>query len=423
MLTRWKKSVVFLFFVLSVILIVAGLAFRESPDEAFRRGLAAARSENWEEVADCSRILKKHVGFATHAHLLDGFNLKSRGRLKLALAEFSRANTNPETNEESYHQGGVVCYQLRQYGDCIKLLRQVLKWNPERLEAHQILAAAYYDIGAAGMAIGSLENVIRLNDQDFRPLYLKATILLESERFGDAALAFEKAAALAPEGADAADEICSEWGNCLIRLRRFDDALAAMHSARPWPDIQARRAQACYSLRRFDEALLFAEEALKASPNHLEAAIVAAQLYERSGELDRGIRLLEECEKRYPGNLLLHQRLADLLSVAGRVEDAQFHRSRVADIAELRGLLANAHEEVAIDAGNAMLRLKLAQLAEKLEEVDLARGWYQAAMGLSPDDREIQQQWHQFQTKYPQPIVTTDRPALPDAAGKLPAEF
>ncbi len=354
---------------------------------------------------------------------LDGFHLKSRGQLKLALVEFSRANVHPETKEESYHQGGVVCYQLRQYGDCIRLLLQVLKWNPEQLEAHQILAAAYYDIGAAGMAIASLENVIRLNGVDFRPHYLKATILLESERFGDAALAFAKAAERAPEGADVADEICSEWGNCLIRLRRFEDALAAMHSARPWPDIQARRAQACYSLRRFDEALLFAEEALKASPNHLEASIVAAQLYEKSGGLDRGIRLLEECEKRYPGNLLLHQRLADLLSVAGRMEDAQLHRSRVAEIAELRGLLATAHEEVAIDTGNAMLRLKLAQLAEKLEEVDLARGWYQAAMGLSPDDREIQQQWHLFQTKYPQPIVTTDRPALPDAEGKMSVEF
>ena len=375
-----------------------------APDDqhVFQQGLNAVESSDWNVVADCSRRLSRDSRYNAHASLLKGFELHALGRPKEALLVFSKANAHPDTREEAYHQAGVVCYEMKQYNDCIRLFRQVLQWNPVRLESHRLLAATYYDIGAMEQAIHSLNDVIRLSPDDFRPHYMQATILQDFERFADSAIAFEQAARLAPKGTAVEDEILAGWGDCLVRLRRFQEALNAMETARPWPDILARRAQACFSLRRFEEAKKLAEQALSEAPLHPEAVIAAAQVYELTGETDRSLNLLQASLRKHPDDLRLHHRLADVLGSAGRAEDARVHRNRAGEIAELRAAFSEAHQDAIRDVTNAELRLQLGVLAEKLGETDIARNWYQAALGMSPGDFNIQQQVQQFHARYPQ---------------------
>lgn len=374
--------------------------FTPTNQQLFEQGLTAVQSGDWEVVNDCAERLKSKSDFTAHGSLLKGFELQARGRFREALFVFSEANSHPDTREDAYHQAGHVCYQLKQYRDCIGLFSQVLQWNPDRLETHRLLAATYYDIGAMEEAINSLNHVIRLSPQDFRPHYMQATILQDFERFGDSATAFEQAARLVTPNTTVADEILAGWGDCLVRLRRFQEALDAMTAARPWPDILARRAQAHFSLRKFDEARKLAEQALLEAPNHPEAVIVAAQLYEQSSEFERGITLLEEALKQYPMDLRLHNRMADIQGSAGRTEEALIHRNRAGEIAELRAAFSEAHQAAIRDVSNAELRLRLAEIAEKLGETDIAGNWYQAALGMSPGNTQIRQQWQRFQSTY-----------------------
>jgi tetratricopeptide (TPR) repeat protein len=389
------------------ILVVPGLAIiaywwlKPTSEQLYRRGLMAVKTADWSTVADCANRLQRSTQFESHANLLKGFELQSRGRSKEALLAFSKANVHTETREEAYHQAGAVCYQNKQYHECLPLFRQVLQWNPERLDTHQLLAAAYYDIGAMEQAINSLNEVIRISPQDYRPHYMQATILQDFERFGDAALAYEKAARLAPSGTTVADEILAGWGDCLVRLRRYQEALDAMQAGRSWPDILARRAQANFSLRRYNEAIALAEQTLVDSPLHPEAVIVAAQVYERTGELDRSISLLQQTVEKHPYDLRLHHRLADVLGSAGRPDEALNHRNRAGELAKLRAEFAEAHQAAIRETSNAELRLQLGTLAEKLGETEIARNWYQAALGMSPGNKQIQQQWQQFQSQHP----------------------
>lgn len=407
-------------------LVVAGLALliiviwwlTPTHQQVFQRGLIAVESGDWDVVADCSKRLAGNSHYRAHASLLKGFELHSRGRPEEALLVFREANTHPDTREESYHQAGVVCYELKQYSDCIRLFRQVLQWKPERLETHRLLAATYYDIGAMEQAIHSLNDVIRLSPTDFRPHYMQATILQDFERFADSAIAFEQAARLVPKGTTVADEILAGWGDCLVRLRRYQEALNAMETARSWPDILARRAQACFSLRRFEAAKKLAEQVLVEVPLHPEAVIVAAQVYEQAGEFERSINLLQETLRKHPHDLRLDHRLADVLGSAGRAADALFHRNRAGEIAKLRAAFSEAHQAAIRDVTNAELRLQLGELAEKLGETDIARNWYQAALGMSPGNLQIQQQWQQFQARYP-PAYRSE----PAAPGPQLSEF
>ncbi|MFO0999768.1 MAG: tetratricopeptide repeat protein [Planctomycetaceae bacterium] len=380
------------------------------PNVVYLKGLRAVELGQWAAVLENSDELDRFPDFASHRALLRAFELKSKGQLVNALVEFSKAQSHPATREESYFQGGSICYQLKQYGDCIRLFRQVLVWNPEHLEAHKLLAASYYDIGAMGMAVDSLTNVSRLKPEDFRPHYMQGTIYFEAERFADAHEAFEIAASLAPLNSTVADEVRAKWGECLIRLRRYEDALHAMEPARPWPAILTHRAQACFSLRQFAEAKGFAEEALTRNPLNPEAAIVVAQIHEREGHPESGVSLLQKCLAVHPMNLTLHQKLGELLAGIGRINESLAHRTRAGEIADLRQQFSLAHQNAATDASNPDLRLKLADLAEKLGETELAHGWYLAAIGMSPNDEQIQEQWKQFQARNPQTASQTIPP-------------
>lgn len=380
------------------------------PNAIFLDGRRAVELGQWAAVLETSDELGHFPDYASHEALLRAFELKSRDRIADALVEFSKAQAHPATREESYFQGGSICYQLRQYIDCIRLFRQVLIWNPEHLEAHQLLAAAYYDIGAMGMAVDSLAHVIRLRPEDFRPHYMQGTIYLEAERFAEAQEALEIAARLAPPDSDVADEIRAEWGKCLIRLRRYEDALHAMEPARPWLDILTHRAQACFSLRQFAEAKQFAQDALSLDPLHSEAAIITAQTLEREGDSESGISLLRKCVTKHPMDLTLHQKLGELLAGTGRVDESLLHRTRAGEIADLRQQFSLAHQNAATDASNPDLRLKLADLAEKLGETELAHGWYLAAIGMSPNDEQIQERWQQFQARNPQAAALSTPP-------------
>jgi tetratricopeptide (TPR) repeat protein len=395
------------------------------PDAIYLEGRKAIELGHWAEVIEKTESLKEFPEYDSQRALLTAFEFKSRGNLETALVEFSKAHAHPATREESYFQGGSICYQLKQYGDCIRLFRQVLTWNPEHLEAHQLLAAAYYDIGSMGMAVESLRNVIRLRPDDFRPHYMLGTIYLEAERFGDAQAALAMAVDLAPVRSNVVDEIRAELGNCLIRLRRFEEALSAMEPAQPWPDILTHRAQACYSLRQFDNARRFAQEALSLEPLNPESTIIIAQIYERDGDPEAGISLLRKCLAAHPMKLTLHQKLGELLASAGHVEESLMSRKRAGEIAELRNQFSIAHQNAATDTANPELRLKLAELAEKLGETELARGWYIAALGISPNDEQAQDRWKKFQALNPPPVSQDSprdnaiRSSMPKAAAPL----
>jgi tetratricopeptide (TPR) repeat protein len=123
--------------------------------------------------------------------------------------------------------------------------------------------------------------------------------------------------------------------------------------------------------------------------------------------------------------LTLHQKLGELLASAGHVEESLMSRKRAGEIAELRNQFSIAHQNAATDTANPELRLKLAELAEKLGETELARGWYIAALGISPNDEQAQDRWKKFQALNPPPVSQDSprdnaiRSSMPKAAAPL----
>ena len=394
----------YLRWVLPAVVLVLSFAFWLSGadlSERFRTGMQAARQRDWKTARACADALRDVEEYHAHYCLIKGFELRARGKTKEALVSFSDAHTHPDTREIAVHEGASILYSVGEYSQVILMCEQVLQWNPKRTDTLRLLAAAYYDIGAMIQAINTLKVVIEQVPDDHRPHYMQASILHDFERFGDAVLAYEQAAARISKPSPARDEILAGWGACLVRLRRHEEALEVLKPASDWADVQTQRAVALLELRKPGEALTAAESALRQQPLHHEAATVAARCYELSGDAEKGIALLQAAVDVHPFELELHLRLADMLSANGQPELGLEHRKKAAQISEYRRDFSHKQQDLVHNDNDASLRFEIGQLAEKLGKIEIARGWLRAAVGMSTVTDEIQTYWLQFQQRYP----------------------
>ena len=218
-------------------------------------------------------------------------------------------------------------------------------WQPDHVDALRLLAASWYDIGAMEKAIQTLREVSRLAPADYRPVYMQASILQDFERWEDASLAFAEAAAKAPAGSPVSTEIHAAWGDCLTQLRRWEQALSVLEKAGDWPAVLALKAQAMYSLRRFDEAARLAELALAKDPTQPDAVLIAAATLERQNHAAEGLQILSNCLQKHPYDLRLHHRTADLLAALERPTEAEHYRRQAGEIAALRTRFSTAQQD------------------------------------------------------------------------------
>jgi tetratricopeptide (TPR) repeat protein len=383
---------------------IAGSVFWPRPidlAERFQTGLEAVQRGDWKTVRLCTHRLLQDNEHQAHAALLQAYEQRALGQSEEAFLTFSKATSDPDTRELAYHEAAALLYEAGQFSQTILMCRQVLEWNSARTDSQRLLAAAYYDIGAMVSAISTLKVVAGQQPDDHRPHYMEASILHDFERFEDAALAYEEAAKRVPQDSPAIDEILVGWGECLVRLRRHAEALDAMEPASRGPEVDAQRAVALFALRQTDAAQEAAESALTRRPHLPEAVAVAAQCYEHKGDVDRGIDLLRDAAELHPHELELHLRLADMLGANGQVAAALEHRSMAATISEYRRDFSHKQQALVHNDDDANLRFEIAQLAEQLGKIEIARSWLRAAVGMASATDEIRSYRQNFQERHP----------------------
>lgn len=385
--------------VATLVVVVAGIYYlipRTSPEEVYASGVQAAKAFDWDEVRTAIDQLGDHPDFVAHLAILQGFIEASHGKNDRALRKFSEAQSHPDTREESYLQAGAICYRLKEFREAVQLLMQVTEWNPDRLQAHRLLAASFYDIGAMDQALDQITHVIRLAPDDYRPHFMKASILQDYEQFQVAAAVFEQAAQLCDPGSKSDIAIRSGWSECLLRLGRYREALATVEGLPSIPTIDIRKAEAYYFLRQYKKSQQLVDPLLASHPNDVGLVTVAVRLFEHSGEYDRGIDLVTAALKQDPYNIRLQSSAADIFGACGMLENAREYRELAASTGELQHRFSQLHQKAVKEVNNAALRLELAQVAEQLGKLLIARTWFEAALGMAPEDQHIQSEWARF---------------------------
>lgn len=387
---------------------------RADPQQRFEQAVEAAHSEDWPTVTKITRELTTRPEFESHTALLLGLRLAADGQFESALRSFKRATDNPETALPALVGAGRTLYLLQRYRESIAVLKKAVALDAEHDEAHRFLASAYYDIGAMDDALKVLDAIIRFGPDDFRAYRLQAMILQDFEHYDEALIQWNAAidrAKLSPKFLTYSQ---LRKGECLIRLRRYDEAcetLAAIHldpvvsaaDGLPVSDFAAQvfaaRAEACLAIRQFDESSRFAAESLSLSPGNVAATLTAVRLAEEQQRNQEAIQLLKAAIERHPHEAQLFARMADILASTGQTEQATSARSRSAELMALQTHFTDLHQQAIARPDDFAVRLRLAETAESLGRAGIAEMWYKAASGLAPQDAAVQQSLQQFRQR------------------------
>ena len=356
------------------------------PEKCFERGLIAYREGDIDTVAREAARLDGNEEYAAHASLLTGMVRLNQGSVMAAIEDFEAATEHPDTKVEAYIQIGTAYYETKRYRRALETFHLAEELDQERVDIKRWLSATYYDLGIMTRSLDYLDLVIEKVPDDPKPHRLKAVIFRDYERWTEAVAEYEKTIELM--NLDLPDpEIRLQYAECLVSLKKYEEALKALEGVTSVSDVLAVRGLCRFALGDFELATSLTNEALEMSPGNGLATIVKARLLAEDGRMDQAIALLNQAAKADPFDYEVHQYLSEVYRKKGEIEEADRELEEMQRILGLRKEFAKLHEAALADLEDAELRNKLAMNAINLGRLDLARTWYEAALGLDPANK------------------------------------
>jgi len=348
-------------------LVVTGLA------AASRGDLATART-----TVDDLRA----AGAANAARVVQGAILVTKGHALPALQSLAAAGP-AWLDAPRRLVAATAAQRLGRHADVEALLVPLVTAAPDAVDAHRLLAASFYDVGAVAAAVHHLRETGRLAPDDPRPHRLLGLMHSDYELFGEAIPCYEESLRRDPDQPDR-QEILVELATCLVRQLRHDDALGVLETAAPTPTIDLVRAECLLALGRRAEARGLVAAVLAAEPEHRAALALEGTIRLEDGDAAGAIEPLERAVAVDPHDYVATLTLARALGQVGRDDEAATMRGRADEIRDLRQRFADLHREAWEKPRDAEVRLRLADTAGRLGRPDLERVWRDAAAAVGP---------------------------------------
>jgi tetratricopeptide (TPR) repeat protein len=351
------------------------------PEYLLRQGQAALRRGD-SEAADRLAARLEASGHADHAHLLLGEVYLRLDRPARAVHEFNQIRDQGALRREAVAHSGQCQLQLHNAAEAVRCFEFVLSEQPDHLECHRGLAVVYYDQGAMDPALEHLQAVARLDPGDARPHRLMGLIYKDLGRPAEAASAYEEALKR-PLADEPLRQVREELTEALVRQGEGGRALEvlagcdARHAEEP--KMLALKAESLLIQARASEAKGLLDRALRTHPGSLELQKARAQLHLQAGEGQEAAALLERILARQRHDVACRYQLIQAYRMLGRTEDAATQRERLDESQALFHELSKLSDGAEAKPWDAALRLRLADVCEKLDKADLAAMWRRAA--------------------------------------------
>ncbi len=222
------------------------------------------------------------------------------------------------------------------------VLKQVLRREPQNIDANVLMAAVQIDRGSLKDAEFYLETALQLSPDNPEAHYQRGRLAMKQNHPADAVRYFELAVkAVEKKGGDREDEYRFALAKALASTKRSDDVKRAISQlttvidgyreasrrGRPAgrPEVFMLRGQLYFKRGRFREALKDFEEALARDPSQLEALTAYATTLYRLNRLSEAENYFREVLKKAPNNSTAHYYLAQIALHRGDKRRAEEH--------------------------------------------------------------------------------------------------
>jgi protein O-mannosyl-transferase len=285
------------------------------------------------------------VYFFRYSFVGDHFQyLASMGPLALAAAGLTRAwrrQAAPVAGLVLLALGAIAAREAREYANNEALWRATLARNPDAVMAWLNLADTLAKQGRHAESIATFHRALQLapNDADAHNDLGCEYVLIH--RPADALRHLERAVALQPKRPEPHNNL----GNALAGVGRADDAIAeyrrALELDPKYGEAENNLGAELAELGRLKEAVAHFEAAMRLNPNHAEAQNNLGDALRKLGQLEPAIAHHREALRLQPDFAPAHASLGQALALSGRMDEALTHLRRAV---ELKPDFAPAHD-------------------------------------------------------------------------------
>lgn len=355
----------------------------------FQEALDGLDRGDYAVVRRCVREFEAAQPSSPYASFLRGAMLVENGYSYPALDELGKARQEKSLETASLTLMGEAWYRLGRHVEAQAALQEVLKREPDSVEAHRWLAATYYDLGVIGKATQHLYRTAELDPDDPRPHRLLG---LMHKDFGqcEAAIPLYEESLRRGEIREDADDIRQELASCQVETRRYSDALKTLATCPERPEFDVLRAQCHHAQGHPDRAKETLARALEIQSDNLDGLLLRGTMLLEEGKARAAIEVFLVAIQAHPKDYTAHFLLTQAYDKAGEQELAEREEKTAEKIRAIRHEFAQLHKTAWENPNNAQVRLRLAALARELDRPDLAEVWLRSAAALQPagDDQE-----------------------------------
>lgn len=254
--------------------------------------------------------------------LIIGLCRHAQGDLESALRHIERAVALGDGQPTTHFYLGRVLTDLRRPEEAREQFAQAIALDPNHVEARTGMGLVSMMTGNFKRAAGEFKTALRANGKHVPALAAAARALLEIGQVEEAAPYASKAVRLQPEdpvALDTAGRVFLKNGQPEPAEQCFRNALEKRPDS---ADIHAGLADALHYQQRDAEALQHYARALARGVGGAAAVVRCSISLERIGDLDQARSLLGKARQRWPGEVAVTLRLAEVRMLAGRMAEA-----------------------------------------------------------------------------------------------------
>ena len=293
----------------------------QGPEVLFNLTQAYLGAGQKEKGLELARSLSEQAKNDVRAHFTLGVILAKQRQYSAASHEFEIANSlQPDTFEILYNLGHA--YVKR--GDnekALEVLGRALKLSPNSVETLYLIAQTYSDEGKDLDALELLVKAHKLAPRDTDVIFLMARLSMKQSFYEDAIPLLEEGLKVVPNRS----KLLAALGECYFMAGKVDNAKDTFQTLiQVDPSARSYAFMAlCYRHQgRFDEAVKYLEQGLKADPHDVSCLYNLGYIAGRQGQYDLGEKWLKQALDVDPNYAEALLELADLKMHEKKFEEA-----------------------------------------------------------------------------------------------------
>jgi tetratricopeptide (TPR) repeat protein len=282
-------------------------------------------------------------------------------------------------------EGLAGCYLgLGQPEKAVEVLEERMQLGPPEVHTIAALGMAYLAAGDFAGAESLQRQALAMDDAYPLAWLGLAKALAAQKKSTEAEQAYRRALELAPAMTDAHLGLA----DVLLERRALDEAAevcdAAIHAAPDEPNCYLKLAAVQAAQGRYDESLRSLETAQRLAPYTHPPKVLLAVYAFQNGETERAMKLLAETHAELPDHPVPPLFLGQFARRDGELEGARRHLTAAASLPLPDNWPASHRQRFLI-----LVHSERLQLAQQLEDVELARDALAAWVKVEPDNEKL----------------------------------